>query len=68
LHELEINRITRLFAVKGITTNDDGDKSANEKKKKELKEYLGHTPFEVLGGALLGILISMLVPMTLKIM
>ena len=28
----------------------------------KLKEYLGHTPFEVLGGALLGILIAMIVP------
>lgn len=69
LHAREINRINRLFAVKGIIkANDDGDKSANDKKKKELKEYLGHTPFEVLGGALLGILISMLVPMNLTIM
>lgn len=72
LHARELNRINRLFAVKGIKLNDDSDKdesdkSANEQKKKELKEYLGHTPFEVLGGALLGILISMLVPMILKI-
>ncbi len=29
---------------------------------KALKEYLGHTPLEVLGGALLGILVSMLLP------
>lgn len=29
---------------------------------KELKEYLGHTPMEVLGGALLGIIIAMLMP------
>lgn len=68
LHAREINRINRLFAVKGIKTNDESDKPANEKKKKELKEYLGHTPFEVLGGALLGILISMLVPMNLTMM
>lgn len=68
LHAREINRINRLFAVKGIKANDDGGNQGSEKKKKELKEYLGHTPFEVLGGALLGILISMLVPMTLTIM
>lgn len=68
LHAREINRINRIFAVKGIKTSDESEKPANEKKKKELKEYLGHTPFEVLGGALLGILISMLVPMTLTIM
>ncbi len=29
---------------------------------KRLKELLGHTPFEVLSGALLGILIAMLFP------
>ena len=29
---------------------------------KELKEFLGHTPLEVLGGALLGIIIAMIVP------
>ena len=29
---------------------------------KKLKEFLGHTPLEVLGGALLGILIAMIVP------
>lgn len=68
LHAREINRINRIFAVKGIKASDETDKPASEKKKKELKEYLGHTPFEVLGGALLGILISMLVPMNLIIM
>ena len=29
---------------------------------KELKEFLGHTPMEVLGGCLLGILVAMLMP------
>ncbi|WRS28142.1 divergent PAP2 family protein [Oscillospiraceae bacterium MB08-C2-2] len=29
---------------------------------KELKEFLGHTPVEVLGGCLLGILVSLLLP------
>ena len=29
---------------------------------KELKEFLGHTPLEVLGGALLGILVAVLIP------
>lgn len=68
LHAREINRINRIFAVKGIKTSDENDKPSSEKKKKELKEYLGHTPFEVLGGALLGILISMLVPMDMILM
>ncbi len=30
---------------------------------KQLKEVLGHTPFEVMAGSLLGILIAMIVPM-----
>ncbi len=34
------------------------------KKKKELKEILGHTPLEVISGALLGILIAMLIPVS----
>ncbi len=31
---------------------------------KELKEFLGHTPMEVLGGCLLGILIAVFIPVT----
>lgn len=65
LHAREINRINRIFAVRGIRPNDESQDRKSEKKKKELKEYLGHTPFEVLGGALLGILIAMAMPMTL---
>ena len=37
--------------------------SYKPKSNQELKEFLGHTPFEVLGGALLGILIALVVPM-----
>ena len=64
LHAHEINNMKKIFAIKGINTSDEDDTS-KKKKKKELKEYLGHTPFEVLGGALLGILISMLMPMSI---
>lgn len=35
---------------------------ADSEEQKELNEFLGHTPLEVLGGALLGILIAMMVP------
>ncbi len=31
---------------------------------KKLKEYLGHTPLEVLAGALLGIILAMIIPMS----
>ncbi len=34
----------------------------NEEQPKELKEYLGHTPLEVLGGAVVGIVIGILIP------
>lgn len=61
LHAREINRINRIFTIKGITSEENTEQTG--KKKKELKEYLGHTPFEVLGGALLGILIALIVPM-----
>lgn len=73
LHAREINRINRLFALKGFgipeeekpkpDSDSKGDVKKDEQKKKELKEFLGHTPFEVLGGAILGILIAMIVPM-----
>lgn len=64
LHAKEINRINRIFAIKEIKPLDEAN-SQKTTKKKELKEYLGHTPFEVLGGALLGILIAMIIPMTI---
>ncbi len=64
LHAKEINRINRIFAIKEIKPLDEAN-SQKTTKKKELKEYLGHTPFEVLGGALLGILIAMIIPMAI---
>ncbi len=60
LHAKEINKINRIFKIKGIETDDGSEDDG--KKEKELKEYLGHTPLEVLGGVLLGILIAMIVP------
>lgn len=55
LHAKEINRMNKYLEQK--------DKSVVVPKKKELKEFLGHTPFEVLGGALLGIIIALIIPM-----
>jgi len=40
---------------------EDNDESAPSRDK-ELKEYLGHTPFEVLCGGLLGILVAIFIP------
>ncbi len=66
LHARELNRIKRIFAVRGIKLNEEAseEQKGRKKKDKDLKEYLGHTPFEVLGGALLGILIAMVMPMS----
>lgn len=33
------------------------------KNKEQLKEFLGHTPLEVMGGAMLGILVAMIIPL-----
>lgn len=41
-------------------TKDEEEESAEDPKK--LKEYLGHTPLQVLGGALFGILVAMAIP------
>jgi acid phosphatase family membrane protein YuiD len=32
---------------------------------KALKEFLGHTPLEVFGGAILGIIVAFLLPMSI---
>lgn len=63
LHAKEINKINRIFEIRGISDKGEEPAESGDKKKKELKEFLGHTPLEVLGGALLGILIAMIVPM-----
>ena len=56
LHAKEINKMNKYLE------SEQNYENTNDKNK-ELKEYLGHTPFEVLGGALLGILIALIVPM-----
>ncbi len=59
-----------LWDEKGFSDEIEGYDEITEEKKGELeelkdvklKEFLGHTPLEVLGGALLGILVAMLMP------
>ncbi len=46
--------------IKGALVFDEDESIENGHKR--LKEYLGHTPMEVLGGALLGILVAMIIP------
>lgn len=58
-HAKELNKIKRLFISNNLKQETI---SENENETKELTESLGHTPFEVLGGALLGILIAIIVP------
>ncbi|MEM1483840.1 divergent PAP2 family protein [Oscillospiraceae bacterium PP1C4] len=41
---------------------DDTDDTDAQKKSKRLKEFLGHTPLEVLCGAILGIVIAVVIP------
>ncbi len=62
-----INRL--VFGFRFLDLNRPDGEDADEGRildpdQKKLKEFLGHTPFEVLGGALLGILIAMAVPAT----
>ncbi|MGN0666334.1 MAG: divergent PAP2 family protein [Huintestinicola sp.] len=77
LHAHEINKINRFIVsakeeMEAERQNSDNPtpvpKSFEEvaaaatEKFKEMKEFLGHTPFEVLSGAILGSLIAFLVP------
>lgn len=55
-----------VFGFRFLNQADSDDENEEEpltiQNQKKLKEFLGHTPFEVLGGAMLGILIAMLLP------
>lgn len=65
LHAHQLNRMNKYFDEEGIEIpNYDIYKkpSKKPKKQKDFKEYLGHTPFEVLGGVILGILIALIMP------
>lgn len=46
-HAKVLNKMVDIYEQQGSDVSD-----------KELKEYLGHTPMEVLGGAMLGILVG----------
>lgn len=68
LHAREINRLRRVvndLDEEYMDKFDDGVDDfvdRNSEETKDLKEYLGHTPLEVLCGALLGILVAMAMP------
>lgn len=54
-HAKVINKIVRI-------SNSDDYEGNNIEDVEELKESLGHTPLEVLGGVLLGMMIAMIMP------
>lgn len=66
LQAKELNRIRKIVDEMDEEQLDELDNAVDEATEKheevELKEFLGHTPFEVLCGALLGILIGMAFP------
>jgi len=66
-HAKAINRINRLLAEKPAPSGkplEDIAQAAN-KSIAVMKEYLGHTPFEVVSGAFLGIILAFLMPVKL---
>ena len=70
LHAKELNKLRRIIddlddeisQLSGSGEDPDIDELVNQK---DLKEFLGHTPIEVLAGSMLGILISMVFPLPL---
>ncbi len=71
LHAREINRLRKIVdklddeTVERLDEEIDIEMDSDEENgevSKELKEFLGHTPFQVLCGALLGIIIGMVFP------
>ena len=70
LHAKELNKLRRIIdelddeisQLSGSEDDPDIDELVNQK---DLKEFLGHTPIEVLAGSMLGILISMVFPLPL---
>ena len=61
-HAKAINKIVDKIDTEEPLTNSSDSSNKTPSNFKELKEYLGHTPLEVLGGALLGILMAMIIP------
>lgn len=68
LHAKELNKLRKIIdelddeisQLSGTEDDPDIDDLVNQK---DLKEFLGHTPIEVLAGSMLGILIAMVFPL-----
>lgn len=67
LHAKELNRLRRVIDELddeiSQLSGDEDEKIEELKERKDFKEFLGHTPIEVLAGSLLGILIAMVFPL-----
>ncbi|HHX58001.1 MAG TPA: divergent PAP2 family protein [Clostridiales bacterium] len=61
MHAKEINKMNKYLV--DISTSSKNEVKMEGGNKKELKEFLGHTPLEVLGGVLLGIVVALMVPL-----
>lgn len=62
LHAKELNRINEFFPD---LKNFKRDGLTTKQKNKKLQEYLGHTPLEVLGGAIVGVIIGSIIPINI---
>ena len=67
LHAKQINRLRHIIEEIDEEILDDLDEKVDDEANdpdeiKDLKEFLGHTPLEVIFGALLGIIIGMVFP------
>lgn len=68
MHAKQINRLRHIVdkldedALDKIDERIDEDEESDPEETMELKEFLGHTPLEVIFGALLGILIAIVFP------
>lgn len=68
LHAKELNRLRKIIDEIDDEISQLADKPEDEDiddlvNQKDLKEFLGHTPIEVLAGSLLGIVIAMVFPL-----
>lgn len=68
LHAKELNKLRRIVdelddEISQISGNEDDSSIDELVNQKDLKEFLGHTPIEVLAGSLLGIIIAMIFPL-----
>lgn len=62
-HAKAINKINRYLSDMKNTASIEEFADAANKSIKALKEYVGHTPFEVVSGAVIGIIFAFVIPM-----